>query len=555
MEIVNQLIKPYRGLGLTAKFALVTAVTLLILLLVSSRVTISLQDSSLNSLLVSSKTVVDEITDSQIEANKESELIKVKQLLKVLAQIAPTAIAEFDFSGLLNYSNVATEDPDISYVAFIDMKNRTLAKSGAITPANGDEVIEKEIVYDGVQLGKVVVGYNHNRSNQQILITRKSTQIHVEKMEETKADAYNSIVYSQTLLTILIVVVASSIIYSIAYFVTKPLSTAIEIAHQIADGDLTADIKVNTSDETGQLLMSMKLMLTNLQKMVHQIGSTTSQLGATAGQMFKITEITAHGANSQQIETDQLANAIVQMTASAKEVFSNASQAADSALNADKEATSSKQVVAKTIDDIDLLAGDIYKASEVIQKLEQQGESIGSVLDVIRNIAEQTNLLALNAAIEAARAGEQGRGFAVVADEVRTLAGRTQMSTKEIQDIIEALQAGTVEAVNVMSMCRERAQSGVTQAALAGSSLDVITDAISNISEMNTQIVIAAKEQSEVTEELGRNITNISEVAAKTAEGAQVTSDSSEELNQLSNGLVDIVSQFKQSGALSRDYV
>jgi len=553
--IFNYLIRSYRGLGLAAKFAIVTALTLLILLFISSRVTISLQNKSLNSLLVSSKNVVDEITNSQISANKESELLKVKQLLKVLAQIAPAAIAEFDFSGLLNYSKVATEDPDISYVAFIDMKNRKLAESGDISTLEKGAVLEKDIISDEVRLGKVVVGYNHDRSNQQILMTQKGALAHVENMEQSKISSYNTIVYSQSLLTLIIVFIASAIIYSIARLVTKPLRTAIDIAHQIAEGDLTADIEVNTNDETGQLLLSMKSMLANLQQMVQLIGSTTSQLGSTAGHMFKVTESTVHGANRQQVETDQLANAIVEMTASAKEVFANATQAADSATSADAEATSSKQVVKKTIDEINLLAGDVYKASEVIQKLEQQSESIGSVLDVIRNIAEQTNLLALNAAIEAARAGEQGRGFAVVADEVRTLAGRTQASTQEIQDMIEALQAGSVEAVNVMGMCRTRAESGVTQAAHAGTSLDAITHAISNISEMNTQIVTAAREQSEVTEELGRNITNISEVAAKTAEGAQVTSESSEELNQLSNGLVDLVNRFKQSDSFSGDYV
>ncbi|MCW8934927.1 MAG: methyl-accepting chemotaxis protein [Gammaproteobacteria bacterium] len=554
MKIFNYLISSYRGLGLAAKFAIVTALTLLILLFTSSRVTIGLQNKSLNTLLVSSEKVVDELTSSQIKANKESELIKVEQLLKVLAQIAPTAIAEFDFSGLLNYTNVATEDPDISYVAFIDMQNRKLAESGDISTVDESAILEKDIIYDDVKLGKVVVGYNHDRSNQQILVTQQNARAHLHNMEQSKVDAYDTIVYSLSLLTLIIIVLASVIIYSIARLVIKPLNTAIDIAHQIAEGDLTAEIEVHTNDETGQLLMSMKLMLTNLQQMIQLIGSTTSQLGSTAEHMFKVTETTANGANRQQVETDQLANAIVEMTASAKEVFANATQAADSAASADIEATNTKQVVTKTINQIDLLASDVYKASEVIQKLELQSESIGSVLDVIRNIAEQTNLLALNAAIEAARAGEQGRGFAVVADEVRTLAGRTQSSTQEIQGMIEALQAGSVEAVNVMSMCRERAQNGVAQAAQAGASLDEITLAITNISEMNTQIVTAAREQSEVAEELGKSITNISEVAAKTADGAQVTSESSEELNQLSNGLFDLVNRFKQSASLSSSY-
>ncbi len=549
MPIINTLEKKQNKAGIASKFGFVTAITLFLLLLTSSLITLNLQNSSLNSLLSSSKSVVDEISRSQINANKESEALKVKQLLKVLAQIAPAAIAEFDFSGLLNYSNVVTEDPDISYVAFIDKDKHVLASSGNIQAAAKDAIIEKEIAYDGIILGKVVIGYNHNRSNLRISAAQEKTRSHIEDMTASKTDSYDEIIASQTILTLIIIFIASAIIYSIARFVTKPLSTAIAIAHQIADGDLTAQIDVHSKDETGQLLSSMKTMLTNLKQMVQQIDSATSQLGSTAGDMFKVTESTVQGANRQQNETNQLANAIVEMSASANEVLENANRAEKSAHSADAEAANGKQVVTKTIEEMNRLANDVYKASEVIQNLDQQSDSIGSVLDVIRNIADQTNLLALNAAIEAARAGEQGRGFAVVADEVRTLAGRTQSSTQEIQQMIENLQAGTVEAVKVMNLCRERAESGVNQAAQAGHSLDALTHAITDISEMNTRIVTASREQSAVTEELERNITTISQVATKTAEETQITSQSSEKLNQLSDTLLNIVNRFNISEA------
>lgn len=554
METNNNIINSFKGMGLATKFGLVTAATLLVMLFLASVFTVNLQNKSLNTLLMSSKAVVDEMSESQITANKDSENIKVQQLLKMLAQIAPNAIAEFDFSGLLNYTKVAVEDPDISYVAYVNGEGKLLASSGEIEAAADDGVIEKEIVYDEIVMGKVIVGFNHDRSEQQIVLAQDKAQAHINDMEWSKAESYESIIFSQTILTALIIIVASAIIYLIAFLVIKPLGTAIAIAHQIAEGDLTAEIEVSTNDEIGKLLMSMKVMLVNLQKMVHQIGTATSQLGSTAGQMFKVTESTVQGANQQQSETYQLANAIVEMTASAKEVYTNANEAANSAQGADKEASNGKHVVKQTIVQINSLAEDIDQASEVIQKVEGHSESIGSVLDVIRNIAEQTNLLALNAAIEAARAGEQGRGFAVVADEVRTLAGRTQASTQEIQDMIERLQKGTGEAVNVMGLCRERAQDSVNQAAEAGSSLDAITLAISTISEMNTQIVTAAREQSDVTEELERNVSIISDVATKTAEGAQITSDSSEELNQLSTDLVDLVNCFKGAGELSKNY-
>ncbi|VAW61294.1 Methyl-accepting chemotaxis sensor/transducer protein [hydrothermal vent metagenome] len=547
MGIFNTLTKIYNEMGIASKFGFVTAITLSVLLFSSSKITLSLQDKSLDTLLSSSKSVVDEMSRSQINANKESDVLKVNQLLKVLAQIAPSAIADFDFSGLLNYSNVVAEDPDISYVAFIDRENHVLASSGNIKAASENGIIEKEITYDGVIFGKVVIGYNHNRSNLQISVAQEKTQSHIGDMITSKTDSYDTIAASQTILTLIIIFIASTIIYSIARFVTKPLSTAISIAHQIADGDLTAQINVHSKDETGQLLASMKVMLTNLKQMVQQIDSATSQLGSTAGDMFRVTESTVQGANRQQNETDQLANAIVEMSASANEVLKNATQAENSAHSADTEASNGKQVVTKTIEEMNRLANDVYKASEVIQNLDQQSDSIGSVLDVIRNIADQTNLLALNAAIEAARAGEQGRGFAVVADEVRTLAGRTQSSTQEIQQMIENLQTGTIEAVKVMNLCRERAESGVNQAAQAGHSLDALTHAITSISEMNTQIVTASKEQSAVTEELERNITTISQVATKTAEETQITSESSEKLNQLSDALLSIVNRFNIS--------
>ncbi len=540
--------------GLAFKFGLVTALTLIIMLSLASVITLSLQKQSLDTLLDASHRVVDDMTETQIEANSDSEIIKASQLSRLLAQITPAAIAEFDFTGLLNYTQVATEDPDISYVSIMNTQGNTLASYGDRQAVAEDGWLETPIVSDGVELGKVILGYNHHRMQQQIVQARENAQNNLLEMKNAKDESLSSLIVSQIVLTGLVILLTVMVIAIIANLVTRPLHHAIEVANKIAEGDLSAEIKVKSKDETGQLLTAMNTMVTNLKKMINEIGHATTQLGGTAGQMFSMTEVTSSGAIQQQAETSQLANAIVEMSASAREVVNNSTQAAHSAEQADIDARSGRKVVSETIELMNALAVDIENAAEVTQALEHYSEEIGSVLDVIRGIAEQTNLLALNAAIEAARAGEQGRGFAVVADEVRVLAGRTQQSTQEIQDTIERLQKSANDAVQVMDQCKSRASKGVSQAAEAGISLDAIAQAISNISDMNRQIATAAEQQSQVTEEIAQNVTNINQVANQTVESARVTSTSTDELNQLSTGLVSLVSNFKTGDYQREEY-
>jgi methyl-accepting chemotaxis protein len=234
-----------------------------------------------------------------------------------------------------------------------------------------------------------------------------------------------------------------------------------------------------------------------------------------------------------------------EMSATVQEVARNAVEAAAAAKDADSTFDEGKQVVDRVISAIGELAGEVESAATVIQQLEVESRNIGSVLDVIKSIAEQTNLLALNAAIEAARAGEQGRGFAVVADEVRTLAGRTQESTQEIEEMISKLQSGTNNAVNVMAAGKEMTQVGVDQAAAAGEALKTINAAVAQISSMNTQIASAAEEQSSVTEEINRSIVSINEVAEQSATGAQHTAEASTDLARLADQLKNLVDRFK----------
>ncbi len=286
-------------------------------------------------------------------------------------------------------------------------------------------------------------------------------------------------------------------------------------------------------------------MLEKFLAMIQQINNATAQLAAAAEQMSAITHETNNGMQVQRSETDQVATATNEMSTTVQEVSNHAARASAAVQYAQQEAQSGKKVVDQTVQVITTLANEVEETAIVIQKLEVESTNIGTVVNVIRSIAEQTNLLALNAAIEAARAGEQGRGFAVVADEVRTLANRTQESTQEIRKMIEKLQTGSKHAAQVMEQGRNRTRSTVEQAAKAGVSLETITQAVSTIVEMNMQIASAAQEQTAVAEEINRNIVNISEVSDQTAHATQQLSQSSAELSHLAIDLQSLVNQFK----------
>ncbi|WP_424565406.1 methyl-accepting chemotaxis protein [Thiogranum longum] len=233
------------------------------------------------------------------------------------------------------------------------------------------------------------------------------------------------------------------------------------------------------------------------------------------------------------------------MTSTVQEVARSAAEASRAADNADHDAKSGALVATEAIGGIDVLLGEVDSAAQVIRNLEKESENIGSVLDVIRGIAEQTNLLALNAAIEAARAGEQGRGFAVVADEVRTLASRTQTSTQEIHDMIQRLQDGAVNAVKVMEGAQSKAQGSSDHVEKVAEALASIAGAVSNINDMNTMIASAAEEQSSVAAEMQSNMNNIRGVSDRSAEGAKQTAQASEELARLAAEQQELMAQFK----------
>lgn len=333
----------------------------------------------------------------------------------------------------------------------------------------------------------------------------------------------------------------------VARGIVRPIRVAVDAMRDIAagEGDLTRRLEEHGRNEVAELGQAFNQFAEKVRRLVSEVAGSTSQVAAAAEEMSAITDEFNRDVAQQRHEIEQVATAMNEMTATVQDVARNAAQAAASAQAADREAQQGQQVVHETVSSIESVSVEVEHTASAIQRLEADSQSISAVLEVIRGVAEQTNLLALNAAIEAARAGEQGRGFAVVADEVRTLASRTQQSTLEIQQVIEQLQSGARNAAEVMHRGRAQVDSSVLQAQQAGSSLTSITIAVASISDMNTQIASAAEQQSAVSDEISQNVVNINQVADRVTESASQTAQASSQLAHLAAGLQTLVGQFK----------
>ena len=327
--------------------------------------------------------------------------------------------------------------------------------------------------------------------------------------------------------------------------IVRPLQGAVALAEKVAAGDLTQAIRPEGRDEVSRLQTALAQMQDNLRGTLSRISGSATQLASAAEELNAVTEEGSRGLQQQNDEIEQAATAVNEMTAAVEEVATNAVSTSTASQQSSGAAVDGQQRVSQTVEAIVQMNQDVEATSEQLRELAERTRDIGKVLDVIRAIAEQTNLLALNAAIEAARAGEAGRGFAVVADEVRALAHRTQESTREIEAMVNGIQHGSGQAVASMHTSSERARLTLEAARSAGTALEEITRSISEISERNLVIASAAEEQAQVAREVDRNLVNIRDLSLQSAAGANQTSAASHELSRLAAELNEMVGHFK----------
>jgi len=392
--------------------------------------------------------------------------------------------------------------------------------------------------------------------NRDLLQTMEQTTAALDKLVKINTEQTRDInlaaadQYSTAFTLVIALLVAATVLTFLCAIVltrsiVKPIDEVLGVAEQIAVGNLTHSIRPEGSDEAARLQQAMAKMQEQLRDTLQQISGSATQLASAAEELNSVTEESARGLQQQNNEIEQAATAVTEMTSAVEEVARNAVSTSEASAEATRSATDGRDLVLETVSAIERMSNDVQSTSVLVGNLAEQSRDIGKVLDVIRGLADQTNLLALNAAIEAARAGEAGRGFAVVADEVRALAHRTQQSTAEIERMVNSIQGGTEQAVSSMRNSTERAESTLNIARGAGSALDTITGAVAQINERNLVIASAAEEQAQVAREVDRNLVNINDLSVQSATGAHQTSAASAELSRLAVDLNSLVGRFR----------
>ena len=487
---------------------------------------------------------VDEIINSAVSQDNLQQLLKISQITQQIQQVL-----------LEVYGYSYTNDVNKEHSARAGIEQVISELAGLLANASAQQQ---------ANLKQVAQALQHYRSNLQNFATEVEAGLEARKqmiaVGERLETLSQELIESQThkrssdaqgahqqmvITSVLAMVLGILAAWIITAQIVRPLLDVLQAAERIASGDLSQDISVDRRDELGQLQRSMQNMTVKLRGLIGGISNSITQIASAAEELSAVTEQTSAGVNSQKIETDQVATAMNEMTATVQDVARNAQAASEAAEVADQQARAGDKVVGEAIDQIERLATEVSNSTQAMSTLKQESDKIGTVLDVIKAVAQQTNLLALNAAIEAARAGEAGRGFAVVADEVRSLAQRTQQSTEEIEGLIVSLQNGTQQVSLVMETSRVLTDSSVELTRRAGTALESITRTVSTIQLMNHQIATAAEQQTVVAEEINRSVLNVRDISEQTAGASDETAASSVELARLGNELQVMVSHFR----------
>ncbi|MBU2894154.1 methyl-accepting chemotaxis protein [Colwellia sp. D2M02] len=439
----------------------------------------------------------------------------------------------------LNINKVNSVAQDVQG-SFNDIQNLISMNDGFIAnkKAQLNARQQAELMLENVE--KNATHINNLLANQ-IELANEATLDVAEQVEYSVNSSNNQTVIIMIISIVIAIVIARFTLLSI----TRPLERVNKMLNIVASGDLSHKLDESGKDEFAQLSKNCNLLIDSLRNLIESIVNRSAQLSAAAEETSAVTAQSTTAIEEQRNQVEQAASATTEMSSTSQSVLASANDALNEIKHADDEAERVKVISARNRQTIEQLANEVDSASQVINQLQQDSASIGSILDVIRGIAEQTNLLALNAAIEAARAGEQGRGFAVVADEVRTLASRTQESTSEIQTMIEALQNGATKAVTVMDTGKAKASDCVTQSEEADTALETITHAVHEAFDRSSQIATAAEEQSVVANEISENLESIVAIAEQTTEGSKQTATSSSEVARLAEELQHSVQEFK----------
>ncbi|MBI6895187.1 methyl-accepting chemotaxis protein [Pseudomonas putida] len=413
----------------------------------------------------------------------------------------------------------------------LEARMRTLSQAGDLDALR--DLLNRDLLDNSEQINKIM---------------DTLVRINTDQTSATNAQAADQ--YSGAFGLVISLLVAATVLTLLFAFlltrsIVKPIDEALQAAEQIAEGDLTHSIHAEGTDEAARLLKAMAKMQDKLRDTLQLIAGSATQLASAAEELNSVTDESARGLQQQNNEIEQAATAVTEMTSAVEEVARNAVSTSEASSEASRSAGDGRDLVIETVGAIERMSGDVQSTAKLITHLAEQSRDIGKVLDVIRGLADQTNLLALNAAIEAARAGEAGRGFAVVADEVRALAHRTQQSTSEIERMIGSIQGGTEQAVDSMRTSTERAESTLNIARGAGLALDTIAGAVAQINERNLVIASAAEEQAQVAREVDRNLVNINDLSVQSATGAHQTSAASAELSRLAVDLSSLVARFR----------